>query len=94
MSKVTDILASLPNEYHHNSILRDNLVNEVLDVQDCLLAYKKPADSVPGVIYDLHALLATNKLNPAVERIALISIDINFVDGLYVKRPQTNKVNN
>lgn len=61
ISKLTDIQSSLPSEYRNDTILRNKLLNSVRDVAECRLAYHKPADTVQGVISDLHASLATSE---------------------------------
>lgn len=59
IERLTDIQSSLPQEYQHEIILRNKILNGVKDVDACRLAYHKPAETVQGVISDLHASLAT-----------------------------------
>lgn len=52
---IGDIYSLLPDEYHHESIHRDRILNAVRDDPACKLAYQKPASTVAGVISDLEA---------------------------------------
>ena len=61
IAKMSYIQSSLPEEYRIDSIFRDKLVNAVRHVNDCRVAYQKPADTVQGVLSDLHASLVTSK---------------------------------
>lgn len=78
IEKLSDIQTSLPQDYRSETILRNKLLNSVRDVEACRLAYHKPADTVQGVISDLHASLATLKIeNPAPSA--------HFVDRQYFR---------
>lgn len=61
IEKLSDIQTSLPKEYRSEIILRNKLLNAVRDVESCRLAYHKPAETVQGVISDLHASIAAMK---------------------------------
>lgn len=54
-----DIRASLPIEYEYDSIIQNRPLNAVRDVDECLLVYFKPAETVHIVIPDLHSSMST-----------------------------------
>lgn len=83
IEKLSDIQSSLPIEYRNETILKNKLLNAVKDVKDCQLAYHKPADTVQGVISDLHASLATLKTR-GTEATAF-EPSANFVDRRLVR---------
>lgn len=60
IKRLTDIQFSVPHKYHHESILRNKLLNAVRNVDCCKLAYHKSADTVQSGISVLHFSLATN----------------------------------
>lgn len=92
LSRISDIQAALPDEYRDDKILRDKLLNAVQDVIDCLQAYHKPADTVQGVISDLHASLAMTSRHQPPPRPVTNGLDINYVDLRYVQRvPKSHK---
>lgn len=61
IAKLADIQTSFLKEHRHDTILWNKLLNAVGDIEDSHLAYHKPAESVQGVISDLHASLASAK---------------------------------
>lgn len=63
LTRLTDIQISLPKQYHFEIILKNTIVNAVKDIEECKLAYRKPASSTHGVISDLHSSLPTSPNN-------------------------------
>ena len=67
--------SGLPSAYRNDEIFKNKLLNAVKDVESCRFAYFKPADTVEGLISDLHSSLAvepSSKSSPAV--------DAHFID--------------
>lgn len=59
VNRLKDLQASLPIEYRSQAQFRDKSVNAARYVKAYRLACYKPADTVPGVISDLHSSLST-----------------------------------
>ena len=59
VTRLQEIQSSLPTDYHSDIILSNKLLNAISDVEACRLAYQKPADTLQGIISDLHSSLAT-----------------------------------
>lgn len=83
LEKKADIQSSLPNDSCSDKILGDKLLKPVRDVDDCRLPYHKPADTVKGVISDLHASLATCKRAETITPNKNNGLDINYIDRKY-----------
>lgn len=65
IEKLSDIQTTLPDEYRHETILRNKPLNEAINVESCQLAYHRPADTIQGVNSDLHSSLATTRTGPS-----------------------------
>lgn len=59
IDKLSEIKVSIPLEYRNDTIMKKRLLKAVKDVDACKLAYQKPLDSLQGIMYDLHAYVAT-----------------------------------
>lgn len=86
IEKMADIQFSLTDEYRSDKIFRDKLLKTVKDVDEGRLAYQKPADTVKGVISDLHASLATCKRTETCSSNKNSGLNINYVGRKYVSR--------
>lgn len=92
-TKLTDIQASLPNDYRNDIILQNELLNAVKVVDECRLVYHKPSNTVQGVIYELHASLATSKRHKATMSSPVfetIDPSAHFIDCSYLRVPNTS----
>lgn len=58
---LSDIQSFMPVEYRNKTVLCSKLFNAVWDVDFCQFAYRKPTETVQGVISDIYASLATAK---------------------------------
>lgn len=65
ISRLTEIQTELPAKYYPELMLKNKLLNAVKDVPKYQPAYQKPADSIHGVISDLHSTLATSTTTTA-----------------------------
>lgn len=59
ITTLTVIQASFPKKYRNDTILRNELLNAVRNVDAYRLAYHKPADTVQSVISDLLSSIAS-----------------------------------
>ena len=67
--------SGLPSAYRNDEIFKNKLLNAVKDVESCRFAYFKPADTVEGLISDLHSSLA---IEPS--SITSPDVDAHFID--------------
>lgn len=87
IGKSSDIQTALPSEDRNETIMKNKLLNAVRDVESCRLAYHKPADTVQGVISDLHASLSTAKQ----DILKLAEPSAHPVDRRYIRNYNTTK---
>lgn len=59
IERLSGLQSSLHGEHHNEEILRNKFLNAVRNVESCKLPCYKPADTVQGVILDIHASLST-----------------------------------
>lgn len=62
IGRLSDIKISLPSAYRGEEILKDKSLNSVREIDACRLAYHKPAETLEGIISDLHASMATSSV--------------------------------
>lgn len=67
--------------YSNKTVLRNNLLNAMWDVEAYQLAYHKAADTVQKVISDLHASFAT--LKRPITHLIPLEPPANFVDSQF-----------
>lgn len=97
LTRIQDIQLSLPKEYRNDVLLKNKILNAVKDVEECKLAYYKPADSINGVIADLHSALATAsaaKTTTVTTTTPPIHTSRPTTEAYYVDRRYHNKRNN
>lgn len=58
VNRLAEIQDCLPKEYRNDTIFK-KLLNAVKNVESCRPTYQKPAESLQGIISDLHASIAT-----------------------------------
>lgn len=58
ISRLSDIQASLPEQYQNDVIMRDNLLNAIRDINLCRLTYQKPFATLRKLIADLQTSVA------------------------------------
>lgn len=68
ISHLTDIQSALLDEHHPKNILKNKILNSINDVPQCKLAYQKPANTIHGVIPDLHSALATSTTTSSADQ--------------------------
>lgn len=89
VSRMHALQSGLPNAYCNDEIFKNKLLNAVKDVEECRFAYFKPAETVEGLISDLHSSLAiqpTSSVSPA--------LNANFIDRRYKGQRGRNQSNN
>lgn len=85
ITRLSDIQVSLPPEYHNDTILKNKLLNSVKKVEACRLAYQKPAETLQGIISDLHASVATVRTSDLSDPV------VHYTDRHYHRRHQGKK---
>lgn len=92
IENILDIQSSLSSEYRNESVLQNKLLIAIKYVKSCQLAYYKPAETVQGVISDLHVSLATAK-RYNLDHANHIASSALFVNRRYTRK-DAGKVNN
>lgn len=104
ITMLTDMQSLLPKKYRSDTISRDKLLNAVHNVESFCPRYHKPADTVQGIVSDLHALLASTKAIFTSASSSIADVDepsFQYVDRSFVgaqssqnspKRPSHRRV--